>query len=222
MGIGDYLPFWGKLTRQQQEQLSGSAVEKRYAKGALVSGEGQECTGLLLVLSGQLRAYILSQEGKEITLYRLLPRDLCLFSASCMLNSLEFTVMVEAMEDTSVYLIPSDMYKKLMEQCLPISNYTNELMASRFSSVVWLIEQVLGKRMDSRLAALLLEEAELAGNDVLEITHEQLAGHLGSAREVVTRMLRYFQQEGMVSLSRGKIKLIDLGRLSAIAQESIR
>lgn len=169
----------------------------------------RKCTGLLVVASGQLRVYIISEGGREITLYRLLGKDMCLFSASCIMHSLQFDVMIQAEKDTSFWLIPTDTYKKLMSESVVISNYTNEILASRMSDVVWLMEQVMWQSFDVRLATFLLEESTLEGSTKLSITHEEIANHLGTAREVVTRMLKYFQSEGLVTLSRGSLEIIN-------------
>ena len=177
----------------------------------------EDCTGLLLVKSGQLRAYILSEEGREITLYRLFDRDLCLFSASCIMRSIQFAVTIQAEKDTDLWVIPAEVYQDMMEQSAPVSNYTNELMASRFSEVMWLIEQVMWKSLDKRVAAFLLEEAAIEESHELKITHEVIANHLGSHREVITRMLRYFQKEGAVQLRRGSVELTDFAKLREIA-----
>lgn len=222
MTFENFFPFWSKLSQDEQKTLNQSAKEREYKKGSIVSGDKTHCTGLLTVVSGQLRAYVITDEGKEITLYRLFERDICLFSASCMLNSIQFDIMIEALEDTKVYVIPADVYKRLMERSAPVANYTNELMASRFSDVMWIMDQILSKKLDGRLAALLIEEEDLAGGDTLSATHEQLANHLGSAREVITRMLRYFQSEGIVKLTRGKIQITDRNRLEEMAHDSIR
>ena len=173
----------------------------------------RECTGLLVVASGQLRVYIISEGGREITLYRLLGKDIYLFPASCIMHSLQFDVMIQAEKDTSFWLIPTDTYKKLMSESVVISNYTNEILASRMSDVVWLMEQVMWQSFDVRLATFLLEESALEGSTKLSITHEEIANHLGTAREVVTRMLKYFQSEGLVTLSRGSLEIIDPHRL---------
>ena len=104
-----------------------------------------------------------------------------------------------------------------MRQSAVLANYTNQLMATRFSEVMWRMEQILWKRQDRRLAAFLLEESALEESSLLRITHDKIANHLGTAREVVTRMLRYLQSEGMVRLSRGAIELTDWDRLRALA-----
>ena len=185
-------------------------------KGTVLHSGGADCAGLLLVKSGQLRAYILSDEGREITVYRLFDRDLCLFSASCMLRSVQFDITIEAEKDTRLWVIPADAYKQVMEQSAPAANYTNEIMAGRFSEVMWLIEQIMWKSLDKRVAAFLLEEVSIEGEDRLRLTHETIANHLGTHREVITRMLRYFQNEGMVRLARGVVELLDKERLRAV------
>ena len=207
MELRDFFPIWNQLASGQQEMLIKSTIRRTIPKGTLLHSGSMDCTGLLLVQHGQLRAYILSEEGREITLYRLLEGDICLFSASCMMRSIQFEVMIEAEKDTELWIIPADSYKSVMDQSAPLANFTNEVMAGRFSEVMWLLEQILWKRFDQRLAGFLLEESALEGTDVLKITHETIGSHLGNPREVVTRMLRYFQNEGLVKLSRGTVEI---------------
>lgn len=214
MDIAAYFPIWDQLTPAQQEALSSAAVPRSVKAGTLLHSGSGDCTGLLLVKQGQLRAYILSQEGREVTLYRLFPLDICLFSASCILRSVQFDVTIKAEKDTEFWLIPAELYRRLMEQSAPLSNFTNEIMASRFSEVMWLVEQIMWQSLDRRLAAFLLSEAAIENSNRLLLTHEAIANHLGTHREVVTRMLRYFQQEGMVTLRRGVVELTDVPRLT--------
>ena len=193
MGIQTLFPIWNKLTDLQKEKLEQSAVRRTVKKGTLLHNGDTDCQGLLLVEEGQLRAYILSEEGREVTIYRLFAMDLCLFSASCLMNSIQFDITIETEKGTSLWMIPPDVYKEVMEESAAAANFTNEVMASRFSEVMWLMEQVLWKSFDRRLAAFLTEESVLEGTGELKITHEKIAAHLGTAREVVTRMLKYFQ-----------------------------
>jgi len=209
MGIQTLFPIWNKLTNLQKEKLEQSAVRRTVKKGTLLHNGDTDCQGLLLVEEGQLRAYILSEEGREVTIYRLFAMDLCLFSASCLMNSIQFDITIETEKDTSLWMIPPDVYKEVMEESAAAANFTNEVMASRFSEVMWLMEQVLWKSFDKRLAAFLTEESVLEGTGKLKITHEKIAAHLGTAREVVTRMLKYFQTEGLVRLSRGTVEVVD-------------
>lgn len=216
MALSEYIQVWNKLTEAQQNRLSASASEKSVKKGTIVHNGELECTGLLLIRSGQLRAYYISPEGREITLYRMFEHDLCLLSAACIVRSIQFDITVEAEKDTQYILIPPYVYKSVMDESAPLANFTNEVMATRFSDVMWLMEQVMWNSFDKRLAGFLLEEALIEGTDSLKITHETIGNHMGNPREVVTRMLKYFQNEGMVKLSRGTIEIIDKKKLEAL------
>lgn len=213
-----YLPVWDKLDKSQQDKLESAAFIRSFHKGQMLQNGSAECTGLILVISGQLRVFTVSEDGREITLYRLFERDVCLFSASCIMNSIQFDIAVAAEKDTDVLVIPSELYKRIMEASAPLANYTNEVMASRFSDVMWLVDQVMWKSLDKRLADFLLNEANIEGTHTLKITHEIIGNHLGSPREVVTRMLKYFAGEGLVSLSRGTIEIKDKGGLAKIVE----
>lgn len=218
MEFESYFPIWDKLNRQQQELIKNSLALRQVKKGAVIHNGNMDCTGLLLIRSGQLRAYILSDEGREITIYRLFDRDMCLFSASCIMRSIQFEVTIEAEKATELWVIPSEIYKSIMQTSAPVANYTNELMASRFSDVMWLVEQIMWKNLDKRAAAFLLEESTIEETNELKITHEIIANHLGSHREVITRMLRYFQSEGMVKLSRGTVMITDEEKLRKLSE----
>lgn len=210
-------PVWGELSDSQQQRILGSLTERSVGRGTVLHGGSADCAGLLAVKSGRLRAYILSEEGREITIYRLFDRDICLFSASCMIRSIQFDVTVAAERDTDLWMIPAEVYRQVMEQSAPLSNYTNELMAARFSEVMWLMEQLMWKSMDRRVAAFLLEESVIEGGDRLSITHETIANHLGTHREVITRMLRYLRSEGMIRLSRGAVEITGREKLESLA-----
>ena len=218
MEFENYFPVWNKLNQEQQRRICGSLTTRHVEKGSVIHNGNMDCTGLLLVKSGQLRAYILSEEGREITIYRLFERDMCLFSASCIMRSIQFEITIEAEKDSELRVIPSEIYKSIMEESALVANYTNELMASRFSDVMWLIEQIMWKSLDKRVAAFLLEESAIEDTSELKITHETIANHLGTAREVVTRMLRYFQSEGMVKLSRGTVTITDEEKLRELSE----
>ncbi len=211
-----YLPVFSKLTKSQQDILTRSAFIRQFSKNDILHNGSQDCTGLILVLCGQLRAFTISDDGREITMYRLFERDICLFSASCIMNSIQFDITITAEKDTEVLVIPPEIYKSIMEVSAPLANYTNEVMASRFSDVMWLIDQIMWKSFDKRLAGFLLNEANIEGTDTLKITHEAIGNHLGNPREVVTRMLKYFVNEKLISLSRGTIKIIDKNGLEKI------
>ena len=216
MEFAQYFPIWDKLTAAQQSLLMDTVTERTIQKGETVHNGAVSCTGVLVIRSGRLRSYILSEDGREVTLYRLFDRDMCLLSASCMLRSIAFEIVVEAEEETALWVIPPETYRTIMEESAPLANYTNEIMASHFSDVMWLVEQILWKSLDKRLAEFLLEEQSICGDTTLKITHEIIGNHLGTAREVITRMLRYFQSEGLVKLTRGTVELTDMPGLARL------
>ena len=209
--------FFSKLTSQQQEQVRSAVRIHSFSAGKEVYRG--DCAGLILVKKGRLRVFTLSKEGREITLYRLMQGDICLLSASCMLTGISFDVFIRAETDTEIILLPSEIYKSLSQSSIAVASFTSELMGKRFSSAMWVLDEVLNKKFDARLASLLLEEAEYSGSKLLKITHEQLASHLGTVREAVSRMLKYFEEEGIVSLSRGTVELTDLDALRSLADE---
>ena len=213
MNFEELFPIWDTLNTVQKDRILGGLVTRQVKQGTILHNGSMDCTGLFLIQSGQLRAYILSDEGREITIYRLFDRDICLFSASCIMRSIQFDVAIEAEKDTRMFVIPAEIYKGIMEESASVANYTNELMASRFSDVMWLMEQIMWKSLDKRVAAFLLEESSIEDSTELKITHEAIANHLGSHREVITRMLRYFQSEGMVQLRRGSVTITDEAKL---------
>lgn len=219
MDISAFFPVWNNLEESDRDALNAAAIDRNFLKGEILHRSSEECTGLILVRSGQLRAYTVSSEGKEITLYRLLDGDICLFSASCIINSISFDITLSAEKDTAVTVVAADVYKRIMKKSAPLSNFTNEIMASRFSDVMWLVEQIMWKSFDKRLAEFLMEESNIEDSLTLKITHETIGNHLGSPREVVTRMLKYFAGEGLVSLSRGTVTLSDPVRLAALARD---
>ncbi len=218
MDFSLYFPIWDKLTLDEQQYLMQNIIFRKVTRGTVIHDGNISCTGLLLVGSGQLRSYMLSEDGRELTLYRLFEHDMCLFSAACMMTSLQFEVIIEAEKDTELWIILPNAYKKLMESSVSVANYTCELMATRFSEIIWLLEQILWKSFDRRLAAFLLEESRLENSRVLKITHETIGNHMGNPREVVTRMLRYFQNEGSIKLSRGTIEILDYTKLKQLAE----
>lgn len=212
-------PVWDKLSVAERESLAATVHARRFSKGENIHGTGESCLGFLILKSGRLRAYLLSDSGREVTLYYLNAGEMCLFSASCMMRNIQFDIYIDAKEDTDVLQIPAPAFKNLMEKSLPVSRYVNDLMATHLTDVMWLMEQILFKRLDERLAALLLEDAKGSPENAVTATHEELAERLGSAREAVTRMLKYFQTEKLVKLSRGEIRITDPAALSAVIAE---
>lgn len=211
--IPNILTFWDKLDESDKDFVLNNVAPASYKKGTTVHSGDNDCIGILLIKTGELRVYILSDEGKEVTLYRLRDNDVCILSASCILDNITFEVHIDAEKDTEVLLINSNLYKQLCKRNLYADNFKDKLVIERFSDVMWAMEQILFMSFDKRLAIFLLDEINRTGNEVIELTHEQIAKYIGSAREVVSRMLKYFQGEGIVELSRGGVKIIDRKKL---------
>ncbi len=195
------------------EPVGTSVTEVRYRAGENVHSTDRECLGVLLVRTGELRAYILSEDGREVTLYRMSPGDTCIFSASCVLNSITFEVHIDAEADTSAFLINIAAFGKLKEQNVYVENFAYKNAVERFSDVMWAMEQILFMSFDKRLAIFLLDETAKTGALEIRLTQEQIARYIGSAREVVSRMLKVFQKQGIIEQSRGVIRILDKEKL---------
>ena len=213
----DAFPFWDGLSEWDKNTFLHSSYEVSFHGGATVH-DGGECTGVILIKSGCLRLYLLSDEGKEVTLYRLFPGEMCILSASCVLENLTFDVLIDAEEDSECVVVGGCAYEGVWQKSDAVKIFTYETALSRFSDVMWVMQQILFMSMDKRLAIFLLDETSKNGTDTVKLTHEQIAKYMGSAREVVSRMLKYFTSEGLISSSRSEgIKIIDKKRLRKMA-----
>lgn len=213
--ISSALPFWSQLKAKEQDLLMDRMVRMTFSKGQSVHDSG-DCTGLLLVKDGQLRTFIISESGREITLFRLFEWDVCILTSSCIMKNISFDINAEAEKASEIYLVPTEVFKSLGQVNTAVKDFNSEIISSRLSDVMWVIEQVVFMSLDQRLANFLLDMYAIEGRHELHITHETIARNIGSAREAVTRMLKYFQDEGVLSLSRGQIKLSDVERLQAL------
>jgi len=207
MIIDSFFPFWENLTNEQKNLLQKSVSSKHIKKGQQIYSNTDGCLGFVIVKKGMLRIFITSEEAKEITLFRLQPQNMCLFSAGCIYGNLSFTIQIQALEDTEVLLIPANIFKSITNSNVHAANYINTLMAERFNNVMWLIDQIVFKSFDQRLSDYIKKEAEQHNSRILNITHEIIARDLGTAREVVSRMLKHFEEEELVKLGRGTIEI---------------
>lgn len=212
----DTFPFWDRLSENDRNMFINTSQDVKFERGTNIH-DGNECTGVILIRTGSLRLYILSEEGKEITLYRLFPGDMCMLSASCVLDTITFDVFVDSEEDSECIVIGGCAFEDVSRRIDEVKIFALETALSRFSDVMWVMQQILFMSMDKRLAIFLLDEMSKTGSDTVKLTHEQIAKYMGSAREVVSRMLKYFASEGIISTSRSEgIKVIDKKRLRAL------
>ena len=207
------LPFWEHLKETEKKTLSQWSQLVRYEKGGIIRCQNCECTGVLIIKSGSVRTYMLSEEGKEITLYRLDQGDVCVLSASCVLSAITFEVQMEAVTESEIIQISAGAYSEIVDQNIYAEAFTYKQATERFSDVMWTMQQILFMSFDQRLAIFLLDESGKTGFDDIHMTHEQIAQHTNSAREVVARMLKRFASEDLVEFKRGSIRLKDIESL---------
>ena len=210
-------PFWDKMSDTDKETFVRTSHHVQFKKGTNIH-DGNECTGVILVKSGYLRLYLLSEDGKEITLSRIYPGDMCMLSASCVFDTLTFDVFIDSEENSECVIVGGCAYEEISRRIPEAKIFALEAALSRFSDVMWAIQQILFMSMDKRLAIFLLDEISKSGSDTVKLTHEQIAKYMGSAREVVSRMLKYFASENIVSMSRSDgIKILDKKKLRELS-----
>ncbi|MDR1629282.1 MAG: Crp/Fnr family transcriptional regulator [Oscillospiraceae bacterium] len=212
------LSFWGSLSEEEREMLINRHQVMQYHSGQLVRGESTDCIGLLMVVSGALRAYLLSLEGRAVTLYRVKAGETCVLAVSCVLDAISFDTQIEAEEDTEVVLIPIDIYSRLVRNNLAVECNSYKTAVERFSEVVAGVERLVFLNLEQRLTSFLLDESAQTGSDIINMTHEQLAVHIGSAREAVSRSLKSLATQRVVELFRGGVKLLDKKALYQIIE----
>ncbi len=208
----DIFPFWTEISQSDRDFICQNSYALTYPKGTNLHN-GNECSGVIFVRSGSLRLSMMSEEGKDITLYRLHKGDMCMLSASCVLQTITFDVLVDAEETSECYVIGGSAFAEVSARNPKIKIFALETAVSRFSDVMWVMQQILFMSMDKRLAIFLTDETARTKSDTVTLTHEQIARYMGSAREVVSRMLKYFANEGIVDVSRGGVKILDKKRL---------
>ena len=213
----EHYPFYSKLTADEQQTLVLSSVLTTYQRGDFLYSCDDDCLGVLLVLSGKLRIFIQSGEQREITLFTTGSGEGCTLSASCAMQEISFDILIEAEEETKVLITPASTFRRLLNQNIYVENYIYRETTEHFSEVMWAMGQLLFTRLDQRLAGYLEDERIRTGSPVLSTTHEQIARDTGAVRETVTRMLRHFADDGIVSLGRGTVTVTDAEKLRRLA-----
>ena len=208
----EMFPFWAELSADERESICLHSSARSFPKGAHIH-DGSECSGVFFIRSGSLRVYIMSEEGKDITLYRLYSGDMCMLSASCVLESITFDVFIDAEEDSECFVISGPAFAAVSENNPKVKIFSLETALSRFSDVMWVMQQILFMSFDKRLAICLRDETSKTGGDVVHLSNEQIAKYMGSAREVVSRMMKYFTSEGIAERRRDGIHILDRAKL---------
>lgn len=214
--IERYFPFMEHLSDEEAERLKKSVISKTFSKGEIISGNADSCTGMILVEKGDVRVSIISEDGRQITLFHVMEKEVCVMTASCVISQLTFDTIISAEEETTIWVIPPYVLEKLSESNIYVKAYMYELLTQRFSSVVWVMEQILFKGVDHRLASFLVSYYENTGKKEIVMTQEEIAVEINTAREVIARMLKQFASDGLVELKRGKILLKEIDSLKIL------
>lgn len=212
-----YFPFWDQLKTDEKRLLCENTYYKTFVNGENIHSGNGECTGTIMFKNGSARVYLLSDEGREITLYRLFAGDMCMLSASCVIQSVTFDVFVDADEDCECYILNSSIFSALAKRNVLVENFALNMAVIRFSDVIFAMQEIMFKSFDKRLAGFLYDEVVKNDNLTVHMTQEQIAKYLSSAREVVSRMLKYFANEKIVTISRGGVTVIDKDKLKTLA-----
>lgn len=205
-------PFFATLPAATRDALLASAVTKKLSHKQVLVRDGGECRYLPFVLEGALRLYKTSPGGREITLYRIEKGESCILSATCILNDGSFPAIAEAEGDTEILLIPSKIIADNVDDHPEWRRFLFGLYAKRLEDVLMLVDEVAFHHMDARLAAYLLRTAAARARTV-DRTHGEIADELGTSREVVTRILKDFETDGLIETSRGRIRVLEPARL---------
>lgn len=207
--LAAHFPNWEILEQEEKEQILNNCQYQTYRKGELVHQGGNTCKGLMFLESGQMRAYIVSEEGREVTLFRIKSGETCVLSASCLMDAIAFDILMDAMADCAVWVVPSMVYESVLKNHMELELAMYKAANERFSDVIWCLQQILFFGVDRRIVSFLWDESKEQQTDCIAVTHEEIAKLIGSAREVVTRVLKYLAGEGIVALERGKVRIID-------------
>ena len=210
------LPFYSQLTDAEVEFVKSNVEIRKFHKGEILYGCGESCLGMSHVLSGNIRVYIVSDEGREITLYTLEKSDNCVMSASCVIRQITFETVIAAEEDSEMLILDSGAFEQLTESNIYVKEFMYELATERFSQVMWVMQEILFCGFDRRLARFLISEYERTGETEVKMTQEEIARNVNSAREVVARMLKRFSKEGLVTADFGCIHLCDIDSLKQL------
>lgn len=197
------LPIWNRLNSTEQELVRNGSYIGSMEKGRMMHNYSTECLGLIQVISGEIRTFMLSEEGREITIGQIFEGDICPLCASGVISQITFDTYIITEESTDLLVVRPEIIRILMESNIYVKSYMHELISSIFSKAMFFMEQILFYRMDQRLAIFLIEECERKNTREIRYTHNEIAIKINSAREVVTKMLKSFADDTLITLKRG-------------------
>lgn len=210
------LPYWGFLSKEEKAVLGQGTTCRTYQKNQYIHGFSDACLGMIYVCKGSVRVYMTSEEGREVTLFHIAEGDSCILSASCVIGEISLEVQLLAEVDTDLLAVHAGCFQQLMERNIQVKCFAFQLSTRRFSTVIWVMQQILFAHFDERMARLLVSTYEKTGEKQINMTQEAMAQEVNSAREVVARMLKTFALEGWIEINRGVITLKDIDALQRL------
>lgn len=198
-------PFFKDI---RTEETNALLVSKILPKGTAVFNEGDQCSGVAFVLKGSIRVSKVGKSGREVILYRVGSGNSCVLTIASVLSNISYPATATVEEDVEVILVPVQLFKAMMTSNLELQQFVYKLISERLLNVLSLIDEIIFRKIDERLIEFLLKKA-LKDGDIIEMTHEELSIQLGTAREVISRIMKGFERDGCIQLSRGKVRIIN-------------
>lgn len=213
--LNGYLTNFNGFTNQEMDIINQASYFKSMEENSTIIGCDSICTEIYFLTKGKVRVHKILPDGKEITLYRVLEGEMCLFSLGQILDHEPFDAIATIEEDAEFLVMPEGTFMDLLNSNSSFRNYILKRLISSLSEVMLLVEELTFKNMNKRVAKLLIEQlqAKNGTNNMIKLTHEQIASELGTAREVVSRLLKEFESQSIVTLSRGKVLVNKLEKL---------
>ena len=210
------LPFFKDLSESELKYLLSKSSIQKYDKDTIIYSKNSSCTGIVLVLDGQIRSFMSSDIGREITLFRLFERDICMLSSSCVYQNLSCEINLKTEKTSSVIIIEGEALKKVANNNIHVQSFLLDLTQNKLSEIMWVLEQVVFFKLETRVADFLISQYHLNDSININTTHDYIANNLGSAREVISRILKRLENDKILKLSRGTIKIIDIDKLYSL------
>jgi CRP/FNR family transcriptional regulator len=209
--ISQALPVLGRAAPDLAREFTQAAFYARIPAGKDVFVEGDQVDAIALLLSGVVRVYKIGETGREITLYRFGMGESCILTANAILSHKLFPAIAVVEQDAEAVMIPSDAFRDWVHRYDLWRGFVFDLLSQRLASVMAIVEEVAFRRMDTRVAAFLVGRG--SRQNPIAVTHQEIAAELGTAREVVSRILEDFAGQGLLRAARGAIEILDLEEL---------
>lgn len=203
-----HYPMLAQLPSAQLEELQASAATLKVPADTVIFDENESCKGFPLLLSGSVRVIKAAANGRELRLYRVCPGESCILTSSCLLGHTQYHARGIAEQDTEMLVLAPATFARLLSTYQPFRDYIFSLFSERLTDMMELVSAVAFQKLDQRLAALLVSRPS-----PLHTTHQALADELGSVREMVSRMLKQFAEQGWVKLGREQVEVADVEAL---------